>query len=169
VCVEERLMAQLTLLAAAVVMPLAIAHSWTGVRVSAQEPHLTGQWRVEYHFSDGPTSALQFDARQSGKGSFLSIDTRRSSLAPAVPGKAVWTQTSTRVSFSGEVEIPIGNVGYYMRKLEFEGAFASSSVIVGDVADVSDVAASQSSVPPAKGTFKATRMHGSKESPGPPN
>jgi hypothetical protein len=156
-------------LVAAVVMPIAIAHSWSAVPFSAQEPHLIGQWRVEYRFSDGPTSVLQFEARESGKGSFLSLDTRRSSLAPAVPGKAVWTQTGTRVSFSGEVDTPIGNVGYAMRKLEFEGTFTSSSVIVCDVVDGGDVAAPRSSVPPAKGTFTATRMRASKESAGPPN
>jgi hypothetical protein len=162
-------MPQLTLLAAAVIVPLVIAHSWKGVSLSGQEPHLIGEWRVEYRFADGPTSVLQFDARASGKGSFLSLDTRRSNLAPAVPGKATWTQTAMRVSFSGEVDSPIGNVGYSMRKLEFEGVFVSSSVIVGDVVDGRDVAAPRTSVPPAQGTFKATRMRESEPLAGPPN
>lgn len=164
-------MPQLALVAAAVVVPLAMAHSWSGVRLSSQqEPHVIGQWRVEYRFADEPARVLQFDARESGTGSFLSLDeSRRSSLAPAVPGKAVWTQTATRVSFSGEVDTPIGNVGYSMRSLDFEGAFTSSSVILGTVVDGGDVAAPRLPGPTAKGTFTATRMRGSKESAGPPN
>jgi hypothetical protein len=161
-------MAHLTPVATALITTLAMAQSGTGVRPSVQEPNPIGRWRVEYRFSEGPASVLQFDARESGQGSFLPIDTRRSSLAPAVPGKARWTHTSTRVSFSGEVEIPIGNVGSYMRQLAFDGAFASANVIVGDVREVGDVA-SGSSVPASKGTFAATRMRASKEPAAPPN
>ena len=156
------------LLTAAAVILLAIAHTWRAMPVSAQESRLVGRWRVEYSFSEGATSVLQFDARESGKGSFLSLDTRRSNLAPAIPGEAVWTQTSTRVSFSGEVDIPIGNVGYEMRKLKFEGAFKSPSVISGEVAYISDAPGSRITDPSAKGAFKATRMARWKKPANPP-
>ena len=132
---------------------------WLGVSVSGQEVRLVGRWRVEYSFSEGAKSALQFDAHESGKGAFVSLDTNRSNLSPPVPGDAVWTQTSDRVSFSGEIAVPIGNVGYQMVKLKFEGKFKSARVITGEVTSVSEKEESKSAER-VKGTFTATRIEG---------
>jgi hypothetical protein len=137
----------------------AVGPVWLGMSISGQESRLIGQWRVEYRFSQGSMSALQFDARESGNGTFLSLDSNRSNLSPPIPGDAVWTQTSNRVSFSGEIDQPIGNVGYHMVKLKFEGTFKSDTVISGEVTYVTDEEESKSAGR-AKGTFRAERLEG---------
>ena len=152
-------MHKLTLATTIVFGVAAFTAVWWGASVSGQEPRLVGQWRVEYSFSQGARSALQFDAHESGKGAFVSLDTNRSNLSPPVPGEAVWTQTSDRISFSGEIDVPIGNVGYHMVELKFEGQFKSATVITGEVTYVTEKEESKGA-DRVKGTFTATRIDG---------
>lgn len=123
----------------------------------AQSPTLVGRWRVEYTLSDSRKRVLQFDALASGKGSFLSLGAR-SSLSPAVPMDAEWSQTTPdQVSFSGEIEFPIGNVGSHAGRLSFKGAFASATSISGEATFTSDPQ-DPSNPTAVTGTFTATRV-----------
>ena len=116
-------------------------------------PTLVGRWQVEFNLS-GSERRLQFDADASGKGAFLLLDPRSSLVAPAEPTKARWNQTaSNQVSFSGDVEFPIGNVGRLAGTLTFNGAFKSSDSISGRVTFVSSGEGAKQT-----GTFRARRI-----------
>ena len=52
---------------------------------------------------------------------------------PAEPAKAKWEQTDNRVSFSGPIEFPLGNVGSDRGTLVCKGKFETEDSIVGDV------------------------------------
>jgi len=54
---------------------------------------------------------------------------------PAKPSQAKWTVgREKRVTISGPVEFPIGNVGRETGVLVFKGAFKSGSKITGEIA-----------------------------------
>src|SRR5207253_847118 len=83
-----------------------------GVGLSqAQSVNLIGSWKVEITFGNGESRSLRFEARESGKGSFLLLDPRLKVWGPARPSEATWTQGDEgSVMFSGAVEFPLGNV-----------------------------------------------------------
>jgi hypothetical protein len=146
-----------TLVPIVTIFPVLCATGWCLAGPSeVEQSGLVGRWRVEYRFSEQDKHLLQLDAREGGKGSFISLDPR-SNLSPPVPGAAVWSQAPDRVEFSGEVEVPIGNVGFSMVKLKFEGKLESSTLIVGEVAQVPDDKEPRS-ISQTKGMFRATRI-----------
>lgn len=120
-----------------------------------QPPAVVGRWKVEFTLSDSATRHLQFDAYASGKGTFLLLDPRSNLVPPAEPTKAEWNQTASgQVSFSGEVEFPIGNVGRQAGTLTLNGAFDSSNSISGNVIFVDSTADAVTLF----GTFTAVRV-----------
>jgi hypothetical protein len=75
-----------------------------------ETPSLTGRWLLEFTLSSG-THRLQFDARASGEGSFVSLDPSSSFTPPLTPLKAMWSlkgQSSAIFYFSivGDVAFP---------------------------------------------------------------
>jgi uncharacterized protein (TIGR03437 family) len=126
----------------------------------AQPPSLVGRWQIEFKFSTVEEHTLRFDARTEGKGSFLLLDTASNLIPPAEQTKAQWEQAASgQVTFSGEIEFPIGNVGRDAGTLVFKGAFDSPNSISGKVSffragqDPKDPAA----VPAKTGDFTAKR------------
>jgi hypothetical protein len=130
-------------------------------RVRAQSPSAVGRWKVDITFTDASQHSLRFDVQDSGKGSFLLLDSRSSLLDPAKSSEAKWTQTGvTELDFSGAVEFPIGNVGRDVGTLVFKGTFDTADLISGEVAFFPIVQDSKDPSPkPSKtGAFKATRV-----------
>jgi hypothetical protein len=119
-----------------------------------------GSWRVEVTFENGEGRSLRFEARESGKGSFLLLDPRLKVWGPAKPSEAKWTQGDDgSVMFSGTVEFPLGNVGRDAGTLVLKGKFGTGDSISGEAMffrldqDPTNPKAKSSK----SGSFKATR------------
>jgi hypothetical protein len=108
---------------------------------SPQTPSLEGRWQVEFNLSDSRTHLLRFDAQGSGVGTFLLLDATSNLIPPAEAKPATWRIEGSEVTFSGEIEFPIGNVGRDPGVLTFRGLFDSSTSIKGDVTFVSSLPA----------------------------
>jgi hypothetical protein len=122
---------------------------------------LVGRWKVDFAFDNQVSRSLRLDAEASGRGAFVLEGPRSNWDEPARPFDAKWTQApDKRVTISGAIEFPIGNVGREPGTLVFKGAFQSDRAIVGDVeffpagADPFEANAT----PSRKGTFKAQRI-----------
>jgi hypothetical protein len=125
-----------------------------------QSSNLVGRWKIDITFENQSPRSLRFVAEDSGKGSLL-LEARSNWDEPAKPSQAKWTVgREKRVTISGPVEFPIGNVGRETGVLVFKGAFESESKITGELAffpmdqDPSDPKAT----PSKTGKFKATRV-----------
>src|SRR5262249_38993096 len=125
-----------------------------------QSSDLVGKWKIDITFQNKSKRSLRFDAEDSGKGSLL-LEPRSNWDEPAKPTQAKWTAgREKRVTISGPVEFPIGNVGREPGVLVFKGAFKSESKITGDIAFFSmDQDPMDPKATPSKtGTFEATRV-----------
>ena len=127
----------------------------------AQSAQVMGSWNVEITFGSGNSRLLRFEARDSGKGSFLLLDPRLKFWGPARPSEAKWTQSDGgSVMFSGPVEFPLGNVGRDAGTLVLKGKFGTDGSITGEAIffpldqDPKDPIAK----PSKNGNFKATRV-----------
>ena len=122
---------------------------------------LAGRWRVKFTLSGGSEKNLILDSQANGVGAFRLLDTGQDDKPVAAAQPAVWSQlTNDRVSFSGEVELPIGTCCREMGTLIFKGKFVSSNSISGKLVFVTSVAEEEN---PYKfrslvGTFDATRL-----------
>jgi hypothetical protein len=126
----------------------------------ARPPDLRGRWSVAFTLSEVEEHVLRFDARAGGLGTFLLLDPVSSLVGPASPGRARWSARGRdQVTFSGEVEFPIGNVGRDPGTLVFRGALDRAGAISGRVAfygpgqDIDDPA----TAPSRAGDFTARR------------
>jgi hypothetical protein len=123
----------------------------------APDPSIVGRWRIEYGVPGQTGEVLLFEAAADGHGSFLPVDSRRSSLTPATPGQARWSRTRNRVTFSGAFDVPLGNVGVESIELRFEGAFVSDDQMAGDVIYAAGLDPA-SGAARSRGKFKADRI-----------
>ena len=130
------------------------------VTTPAQAGGFAGRWQVDVSFTDASRHSLRFDAKASGTGSLLLQDPRSSLVEPAEPSDAKWTQTGEKVTFSGLVEFPLGNVGRETGTLLFKGTLETNDAVTGDVTfySANQDPADPNAVPSKKGTFKATRV-----------
>jgi len=129
----------------------------------AQSPNVIGSWEVEITFGNSENRSFRFEARESGKGSFLLLDPKLKSWGPARPSEAKWTQGQEgSVTFSGSVQFPLGNVGRDAGTLVLTGKLGTEGSITGEAKffpldqDPKDPKAS----PSKSGKFKATRAAG---------
>ena len=125
-----------------------------------QSSDLKGRWKIDITFEDQSKRSLSFDAENSGTGSLL-LEARSNWDEPAKPSQAKWTVgKERRVTISGPVEFPIGNVGREAGMLVFKGSFKSGSKITGDFAFFSmDQDPMDPNATPSKtGKFEATRV-----------
>jgi hypothetical protein len=122
-----------------------------------------GNWKVEIAFPNGEGRSLQFEARESGRGSFLLLDPSLKAWGPAKPTEAKWTPgEGNSVSFSGKVEFPLGNVGRDAGTLVLHGKLGTDNTMTGEAKFFrGDEDSADPKVQPAKsGTFKASRITG---------
>ena len=122
-----------------------------------------GSWKVEIAFPNGESRSFQFEARESGKGSFLLLDPKLKVWGPARPSEAKWTQgEGDSVMFSGRVEFLLGNIGRDSGTLVLHGKIGNDGTITGEAKffrgdeDPPDPKATAAK----SGTFKATRLTG---------
>lgn len=137
------------------------SHTCSNEIVRQESSDLVGQWKVEITFDNQAQILLRFDAKDSGKGTFLLEGERSNWAEPAKPSTAKWTQAaSKRVTFSGPVEFPIGNVGREPGTLTFKGTFEKDDLISGKAAfyPMGQDPADPKLTPSKTGKFKATRV-----------
>jgi hypothetical protein len=122
---------------------------------------LAGRWRVRFTLAGGSEKNLILYTQANGVAAFRLLDTGPDDRSVAAPQPAAWAQlTNDRVSFSGEVELPLGTCCREMGTLIFKGRFISSNSISGKLIFVTSIDEEES---PYKfhstvGTFTATRM-----------
>jgi hypothetical protein len=134
-----------------------IAQTWCAAVAQAQSPNLIGRWNVEITFADGKQRSLRFDAQGEGKGSFELLDPKARVWGAATHFEAKWTPgDQNSVTFSGNVEFPIGNVGRDAGTLACKGKFETDSLIMGEV----EFSPLVGDGPSKSGTFKAIRAAG---------
>lgn len=123
--------------------------------------NLTGRWRVKFALTDDPEKHLIFEPNPDGSGLFQLSDTGPDDKPVAAPARAVWSQlTNDRVSFSGELELPLGTCCREIGTLTFKGKFTSRDSISGRLVFVTSVEEEEN---PNKfrskvGTFTAVRV-----------
>jgi len=125
-----------------------------------QSSDLKGQWKIEITFEDQSKRSLSFDAENSGSGSLI-LEARSNWDEPAKPSQAKWTMgREKRVTISGPVEFPIGNVGRETGVLVFKGSFKSEGKITGDFGfySMDQDPMDPKSTPSKTGKFEATRV-----------
>ena len=124
-----------------------------------QSSDLKGQWKIDITFEDQSKRSLSFDAENSGSGSLL-LEARSNWDEPAKPSQAKWTASREKMTISGPVEFPIGNVGREAGVLVFKGSFKSESKFTGDFGFFSmDQDPMDPKANPSKtGKFEATRV-----------
>ena len=128
---------------------------------SAPVANLVGRWRVKFTLSGIGEKNLVFDSQAKGSGSFLLLDTGPDNKPVATSLPAAWSQTTNdRVSFSGEVELPIGTCCREVGTLIFKGKFSSSNSISGKAIFVTSTVDEENCLGfrSMLGTFTATRI-----------
>ena len=129
----------------------------------AQLAKVMGVWSVEINFENGNNRLLRFEARDSGKGSFLLLDPSLKVWGPAKPSDASWTRDDEgSVTFSGTVEFPLGNVGRDAGTLVLKGKFETEGSITGTVTffSLGQDSKDPEAKPKKNGSFKASRVAG---------
>lgn len=101
-------------------------------QAAAPVRNLPGRWRVKFNLSGIDEKNLILDSQSDRSGSFLLLDTAVDGKPEAHPRPAAWSQpTNNRVSFSGEVELPLGTCCREVGTLIFKGEFNSNDIIAG--------------------------------------
>lgn len=119
-----------------------------------------GRWQVKFIIA-GVEKNLILVAQARSVASFLLLDTGPDDKPVADPKPAAWSQlTNDRISFSGEVELPIGTCCREIETLIFKGRFSSNNSIAGKLIFVTSVDEEESPYKfrSAVGTFTATRV-----------
>jgi len=140
---------------------LLAAHNCSTDVPRAQSSDLVGRWKVELTFADQTQRSLRFDAAEGGKGSFTQEGPRSNWDDPAKPSIAKWTTgSSKRLTFSGPIEFPIGNVGRETGTLVFNGTFEKDDLISGEfqLFPLDQDPTDPKGTPSKTGKFKATRV-----------
>lgn len=122
---------------------------------------LTGRWQVSFALNGDAKKSLIFEPKAKGAGSFSLLDTGPDNKPVTDPVPASWSElTNNRVSFSGEVELPLGTCCRELGTLMFKGKFESADTIKGNLIFVTSVDEEESPYKfhSAVGTFTATRM-----------
>ena len=122
---------------------------------------LTGRWQVSFAINNDEKKNLIFEAKAKGAGSFSLLDTGPDNKPVPDPLPAAWSElTNDRVSFSGEVELPLGTCCRELGTLIFKGRFQSADSIKGTMIFVTSVDEEESAYKfhSAVNTFTATRI-----------
>ena len=119
-----------------------------------------GRWQVKFTM-EGVEKNLILVAEAKGVASFLLLDTAPGDKPVTDPQPAAWSQlTNDRISFSGEVELPIGTCCRELGTLIFKGKFTSKNSMAGKLIFVTSIDEEESPYRfrSAIGTFTATRV-----------
>jgi len=122
---------------------------------------LTGRWQVSFAINGDEKKNLIFEAKAKGAGSFSLLDTGPDNKPVPDPVPAAWSElTNNRVSYSSEVELPLGTCCREFGTLIFKGKFQSADSIKGTLIFVTSIDEVESPYKfhSAVGTFTATRL-----------
>lgn len=123
-------------------------------------PALNGRWRVKFTLVGTEEKNAVFEARSKGTGTFLFLDTGPDNKPVAEPLPAVWSETTNgRLTFSGDVELPLGTCCRELGTLILKGAFASDNSIKGRAIFITSTTDEENFIGyrSTVGTFIATR------------
>ena len=126
---------------------------------------LAGRWQVQFTFAGRSDMNLTFDAQPKGNGTFLLLDTAADGKPESSPRPATWLPaTNDRVSFSGEVELPIGDCCRETGTLLFKGKFGANDSLSGKIVFIASTEDEENGVGfrTMVGTFTASRIPGVK-------
>ena len=121
---------------------------------------LAGRWQVSFAINGDEKKNPIFEAKAKGAGSFSLLDTGPDNKPVPDPVPAAWSElTNNRVSFSGEVELPLGTCCREYGTLIFKGKFQSADSIKGTLIFVTSIDEEESAYKfhSAVGTFTAIR------------
>ena len=124
------------------------------------EPKLTGRWRVKFSLVQTKDKNLIFEAKPKGSGAFMLLDTGPDDKPVADPLPAVWSQIDNgRVSFAGNVELPLGTCCREVGTLIFKGTYAGENSIKGRAIFIASTTDEENFIGYRSdvGTFTATR------------
>ena len=151
---------QITLLITLLVLISSVAAQQTAAPAAAGAK-LDGRWRVTFSLSGDPKKNLIFETKARGAGTFTLLDTGPDDKPVPEPVPAAWSElTNNRVSFSGEVELPLGDCCRELGTLIFKGKFKTSTTIAGKLIFVTSIDEEESPYQFRShvGTFSATRL-----------
>ena len=123
-------------------------------------PTLNGRWRVKFSLVGTEEKNAVFEAKSKGAGTLLFLDTGPDNKPVAEPLPAVWSElTNDRVTFSGDVELALGNCCRELGTLILKGAFASGNSIKGRAIFITSTTDEENFIGfrSTVGTFTATR------------
>ena len=132
-----------------------------GQQAAPANGKLTGRWQVSFALNGDAKKSLIFEPKAKGAGSFSLLDTGPDNKPVPDPVSAAWSElTNNRVSFSSEVEMPLGTCCRECGTLMFKGKFESPDSIKGTIVFVTSVDEEESPYKfhSAVGTFTATRL-----------
>lgn len=118
-----------------------------------------GRWQVKFTLLDSSEKNLIFTAQENGEGTFQMLDTGPDSKPVAGLQAAAWSFTENNLSFSGEVELPVGTCCRQAGTLIFKSKLNSANATSGRIIFVTNIEEDES---PYKyhttvGTFTASR------------
>jgi hypothetical protein len=123
---------------------------------------LSGRWHVTFSLQGDPKKNLIFEPQAKGAGTFKLLDTGEDNKPVADPAPAVWSELSNnRVSFTGEIEMQLGNCCREVGTLIFKGKWQSSTSITGKIIFVTNIDEEESPYQFRShiGTFTATLVN----------
>ena len=132
-----------------------------GQQAAPANGKLTGRWQVSFALNGDAKKSLIFEPKAKGTGSFSLLDTGPNNKPVPDPAPAAWSElTNNRVSFSSEVEMPLGTCCREFGTLMFKGKYESPDSIKGTIVFVTSVYEEESPYKfhSAVGTFTATRL-----------
>jgi len=146
-----------------VLVSLVSVSGFASQSTSPQSPAatLTGRWRVKFIFAGREEMNLIFAAHPEGSGSVLLLDTGPDNKVAALQKPAAWLPTTNdRVSFSAEIELPLGTCCREVGTLIFKGKFTSNNVLSGKVVFIASTEEEESPIGFRSqiGNFTATRI-----------
>jgi len=127
---------------------------------SQPEPTLSGRWRVKFSLVETPNKNLIFEVKQKGSGTFSLLDTGPDNKSVPDPLPAVWSEIDNgRVTFAGNVEMPLGTCCREVGTLIFKGTYASGNSIKGKTIFIASTTDEENFIGyrSSTGTFTATR------------
>ena len=121
---------------------------------------LSGRWRVEFALTSGDKKHLIVDAKTKGNGTLLGLDTAEGNkqIPESLPG--VWSETANgRVTFSGDIELPLGTCCREVGTLILKGEYSSDTSLKGRAIFITNTTDDENFVGYRSdvGTFTATR------------
>ncbi|HEX5874395.1 MAG TPA: hypothetical protein VFY60_07075 [Pyrinomonadaceae bacterium] len=119
-----------------------------------------GRWQVKFTLLDSSEKNLIFSALEKGEGTFQMLDTGPDNKPVAGLQAAAWSLTDNNLSFSGEVELPVGTCCRQAGTLIFKSKLNSANATSGRIIFVTNIEEDES---PYKyhstvGTFTASRL-----------